>query len=64
MYYDFKSYFENILEKDRAVSIHIKNLQKFTTEMFKISKNFSVPLMSKLFHEKEVYRTSVYSYGS
>ena len=41
--------FENLLEKDGTVSIQGKNLQ---TEMFKISKNFYVPLMSKLFHYK------------
>ena len=52
VYNDFKSSFENILEKDGTVSIHVKNLQKLATEMFKISKNFSVPLMSELFHQK------------
>ena len=51
-YNDFKSSFENLLEKDGTVSIHVKNLQKLATEMFKISKNFSVPLMSELFHQK------------
>ena len=48
----FKSSFENVLEKDGTVSIHVKNLQILTAEMFKISKNFSVPLMSELFHQK------------
>ena len=52
VYSDFKSSFENLLEKDRTVSIHVKNLQKVATEMFKISKNFSVLLMSELFHQK------------
>ena len=49
---DFKSSFENLLEKDRTVSIHVKNLQKLATEMLKISKNFSVSLMSELFYQK------------
>ena len=52
VYNDFKSSFKNPLEKDRTVSIHVKNLQKLATEMFKISKNFSVPLMSELFYQK------------
>ena len=52
VYNDFKSSFENLLEKDETVSIHRKNLQKLATEMFKILKNFSVPLMSELFHQK------------
>ena len=51
-YNDFKSSFENLLEKDGTVSIHVKNLQKLATEMFKISKNFCVPPMSELFHQK------------
>ena len=51
VYNDFKSSFKNLLEKDRTVSIHVKNLQKRATEMFKISKNFSVPV-SELFCQK------------
>ena len=49
---DFKLSFENLLEKDGTVSMHVKNLQKLATEIFKISKNFSVPLVSELFHRK------------
>ena len=52
VYNDFKSSFKNLLEKDGTVSIHVKNLQKLATEMFKISKNFSVLLMSELFYHK------------
>ena len=52
VYNDFKSPFKNLLEKDGTVSIHVNNLQKLAREMFKISKNFSVPLMSELFHQK------------
>ena len=52
VYNDFKSSFKNLLEKDGTVSIHVKNLQKLATEMFKISKNVSVPLMSELFYQK------------
>ena len=52
VYSDFKSSFENLLEKDGTVSIHVKNLQILATEMFKISKNFSLSLMSDLLHQK------------
>ena len=52
VYNDFKSSFKNLLEKDGTVSIHVKNLQKLATEMFKISKNVSVPLMSELSYQK------------
>ena len=50
VYNDFKSSFGNLLEKDGTVSMHAKNLQKLATEIFKISKNFSVPVMSELPH--------------
>ena len=42
VYNGFKSSFENLLEKDGTVSMHVKNLQKLATEMFKISKKFSI----------------------
>ena len=48
VYSNFKSSFR----KRWAVSIHVKNLQIFATEMFKISKKFSVPLMIELFQQK------------
>ena len=42
----------HLLENDGTVSIHVKYLQIFATEMFKISKNFSVRLMIALFQQK------------
>ena len=42
----------NRLEKDWTVSIQVKNLQILAIEIFKTTKNFSVPLMRKLFHQK------------
>ena len=52
VYSDFRLSFENLLGKDGTVSMHVKNLQKLATETFKIWKNFSVPLVSELFHYK------------
>ena len=51
VYNDFESSFKNLIKKDGTVSIHVKNLQKLSTEMFKISKNFSIPL-NDLFYQK------------
>ena len=51
-YNDSKSSFENLLEKDGTVSILAKNLQKLAIQMFRLPKNFSVPLMIELFHQK------------
>ena len=52
VYNDFKLSFKNLLKKDWTLSIHVKNLQNLATEMFMISKIFSVPLMSELFYQK------------
>ena len=41
VYHIIKSSFENLLEKDGTVSMHVKNLQKLATEMF------SLPLISE-----------------
>ena len=55
VYNNFKTSFENLLKRAGTVSIHVKNLKKIATEKFKISKNFSLPLVSKLFHQKVNY---------
>ena len=51
IYSEFNASFENFLEIDGAVSIHVKNIQILATEIFKISKTFSAPLISKLLHQ-------------
>ena len=47
----FKLSFESFLEKHETISIHVKNLQALATEMYNISENFSVSLMSQLFYQ-------------
>ena len=44
---DFKSSFENLLEKDGVVPIHTKNLQILATEMFQISKKMLLGIGSQ-----------------
>ena len=46
------SSFENLLEKDGTVSLHVQNQQILATEMIKILKHFSILLMSELFYQK------------
>ena len=38
VYSDKESSFENVLDTNRKVPIHIKNVQSLATEMFQISK--------------------------
>ena len=45
--------FEELLEKDDAVTVHQKNLQKLATQMYKVKYKLSPTPMQELFTEKE-----------
>ena len=46
-----------LLEKDRSVSIHDRNIQYLATEMYKVSHGLSPPVVSNLLHKKIVTLT-------
>ena len=50
---DKTSSFEKLLEKDGSVTIHTRNLQTLATEMFKVDKNLSPPIIADLFHVRQ-----------
>ena len=52
VYNDKKSSFEQLLEKDKSVPIHIRNLQFLAIEMYKIHKNLSPPIIKGFFQCK------------
>ena len=43
----------NYYKKDESVTIHVKNIQKLATEMFKIFKNLSAPIVADLFKVRQ-----------
>ena len=49
IYCDKQSSFEELLEKDSSVSIHVRNIQILATEMYKVSKGMSPPQITELF---------------
>ena len=51
-YKDFCSGFAALLEKDRSVTIHEKNLQLLMTEMFKTINNQSPTFMNEIFPQR------------
>ena len=66
VYNDKQSSFKELLEKDSSVSIHERNVQILTPEMYKISNNFSPPHMNEIFevineHPYNLRQNSVFS---
>ena len=54
IYGDKTSSFEELLQKDKSVSIHTRNLQMLATEMFKVCRSMSPPIFSELFHGRDI----------
>ena len=54
VYNDNQSFFENLLRKDRSVSIHQRNIRSFAVEIYKIKNNMSTPIMSALFKKRNL----------
>ena len=49
VYNDKKATFKELLDKDKAVSIHTRNLQILVTEMFKVKIGESPSIMHEIF---------------
>ena len=54
VYSDKTSSFEKLLETDRSVPIHIRNLQTLATDFFKESKGLSPTIFSEVFSKRSV----------
>ena len=48
VYFDYISSFEELLEKDKSISIHHKNIHNIAIEMYKVINNLSLPLMNEI----------------
>ena len=54
IYGDKQSSFEQLLEQDKSVMIHTRNLKILATKMFKIYQNISPPIFSEIFHRRDI----------
>ena len=52
IYNDKKSSFKELLETEKFVPIHVKNLQVLATKMFKVYRNISLPIVRQLFQSR------------
>ena len=52
---DKQSSFKQLLEKDSSVSIHERNVQILTTEIYNVSDEFSPPNTNKIFEVRNEY---------
>ena len=50
---DKKSPFKELLETDKSVPIHIKNLQVLATEMFRVYRNISTPIVRQSYQSRD-----------
>ena len=57
LYRDKKSNFQDLLQKDKSLSIQMKNLQYLTTEIYKVKNGLSPEIMKEvfIFQENENY---------
>ena len=52
VYNDIVSIFEKLLEKDNSVTIHVRNLIMLAIELYKLKENLAVPVIHKIFEER------------
>ena len=55
VYNDHFSSFEELLSKDKSVTVHQRNLQMLATEMYKILNGLSPDIMQEIFGTKSNY---------
>ena len=54
VYDDYTSTFESLLEKDKSVSIHHRNIHRVAIEMYKVINNLSPGIIQDLFQKRDI----------
>ena len=57
VYGDYTASFEELLKKDKTVSIHHRNIQYLAIEMYKVINNLSPQILNEIFEKCEMLPT-------
>ena len=57
-YFDYKSTFQELLDKDTSLSVHHRNIQTLAAEIYKHIHGFSPELWGKFSKLTEIYHTT------
>ena len=52
VYRDYTSSFEDLLKRDKSVTIHHRNIQSMAMELFKVKKNLSNSILCNIFQTR------------
>ena len=52
IYNDYRSSFEYLIDRDKGVTLHLKNVRTLAIEMYKVSKNLSPQLVTEIFEKR------------
>ena len=58
VYEDYSTSFEELLVRDKSVSIHHRNIQKVAIEMFRVKHNLCPKFISSLFYPSNTHTRS------
>ena len=54
VYSDYRLSFEEVLQKDKSISIHHRNIHYLAIEMFKVLKGLSSQMMNEIFSLRNI----------
>ena len=54
VYRDYTSSFEDLLKRDKSVTIHHRNIQSMAMELFKVKKNLSNSILCNIFQTRTI----------